>query len=262
MNTRLRGYAYAGLLVLLPVTGLTHDRWESSAFNTDDDDGTPNELVHGSVQRVHDLEGLADEDWMVLRSKARHSYEARVGSGTAMWATLPFLANFDRVTASGVVLTPGLADGANVSVATTLSVRWIAAGSANEFLRAVGHDANLSANDTYDVELYDTTYFMPRFNNSASQITILVVQNTTDSNVAGDIHFYDSGGALLSTQPLGLGPQALLVLNSATIPALVGASGSVTIAHLGGWGALAGKGVSLEPTTGFTFDTPLTTLPR
>ena len=92
MNTRIRAYAYAGLLVLLPVTGRTHDRWESSAFYPDDTFMTPNELVHGSVQRRHDLEGLGDEDWMVLRSKARHSYEARVGSGTAVWATLSFLA--------------------------------------------------------------------------------------------------------------------------------------------------------------------------
>jgi hypothetical protein len=48
----------------------------------------------------------------------------------------------------------------------------------------------------------------------------------------------------------------------ATIPVLLGQSGSVTIAQLGGYGALAGKGVALEPSTGFTFDAAFTPLPR
>jgi hypothetical protein len=32
----------------------------------------------------------------------------------------------------------------------------------------------------------------------------------------------------------------------------------VQIAHVGGYGALSGKAVSLEPSTGFTFDTAMT----
>jgi hypothetical protein len=51
-------------------------------------------------------------------------------------------------------------------------------------------------------------------------------------------------------------------MNTAAIPALAGASGSASIAHDGGWGGLAAKGVAVEPATGFTFDTPATTLPR
>ena len=160
-----------------------------------------------------------------------------------------------------VVLTSGLADGAIIDHASTLVVRWIASTGTNEYLRVDSRN-NLLASETYDIELYDTTYFMPRFNNSSSQVTILVIQNTKDSLVTGEIYFYNTGGTLLSTQPLSIPAQGVHFLNSATIPALAGQSGSVTIAQLGGYGALAGKGVALEPSTGFTFDTALTPLPR
>jgi urease beta subunit len=201
---------------------------------------------------------------MVVRSKTRHSYEARVSSGTVIWNrdTCVVCALFDRVSFLGTVLTPGVPDGATTTYnAGTLAVRWIAGAGGNEFLRVDGRTTH-AAIDTYDLELYDTTYFLPRFNNSSSQVTVLVVQNTTDAPVTGEIHFYDAGGALLSTQALSLAGHGVQILNSAAVPALAGQSGSVTIAHLGGYGALAGKGVALEPATGFTFDTALTPLPR
>jgi hypothetical protein len=265
MDRRLRRCAYASLLVLLPAAGWTDDRWEQSTYSTDDTVQTHNELVHGSIQRGHDLQGALDQDWMVLRSKQRHSYEARVSSGSTAWqydgGGCTNCAEFERVDWYGALLTPGFPDGSTVSFPRTLVVRWIATDGGNEFLRAEGRDT-LLAGDTYDVELFDTTYFMPRFNNSGSQVTILLVQNTTDVLVTGEVYFHNAAGTLLSTQPLSLPARGVLVLNSSTIPALVGQSGAVMIAQLGGYGALAGKGVALEPTTGFTFDTPLTPLPR
>jgi hypothetical protein len=263
MNRRLGRYAYAGLLLLLPALGRTDDRWEQSTFATDDGNATQNELVHGSVQRGHDLQGALDQDWMVLRSKARHSYEARVSSGGTNWdsGVCTNCAEFDRVDWGGIVLTPGVPDGSDITFPGTLAVRWIATAAAREYLRAEG-GTTLGAGDTYDIELYDTTYFMPRFNNSGSQVTVLLIQNTTDVPVTGEIYFHNAAGTLLTTQALSLPAQGVFVLNSSTIPALIGQSGSVMIAQLGGYGALAGKGVALEPNTGFTFDTPLTPLPR
>jgi hypothetical protein len=41
-----------------------------------------------------------------------------------------------------------------------------------------------------------------------------------------------------------------------------GRSGSVRITHDCGYGGLSGKAVSIEPATGFTFDTPLLPRPR
>ena len=99
MNRRLRTYAYAGLLAVLPATGRADDRWEAGTYRTDDDCNTINEIVHGSVQRGHDLQGASDTDWMAVKVTARHSYEARVSSGTAVWnpESCSNCAVFDRV---------------------------------------------------------------------------------------------------------------------------------------------------------------------
>jgi hypothetical protein len=56
--------------------------------------------------------------------------------------------------------------------------------------------------------------------------------------------------------------QGVQVLATGSIPALAGRSGSAQIAQLGGYAALAGKAVALEPATGFTFDTLVTPVPR
>jgi hypothetical protein len=114
----------------------------------------------------------------------------------------------------------------------------------------------------YDVELYDTTLFVPRFNNSATQTTVFVVQNTTNAPVSGFVYFHDAGGALLFPVALSIVEHGVQVFNTAAIPALAGKSGSATIAQLGGYGALTGKAVAVEPATGFTFDTAITPVPR
>jgi hypothetical protein len=46
------------------------------------------------------------------------------------------------------------------------------------------------------------------------------------------------------------------------VPGLAGQSGAAEIAQMGGYGALTGKAVALEPATGFTFDTSIVALPR
>jgi hypothetical protein len=48
--------------------------------------------------------------------------------------------------------------------------------------------------------------------------------------------------------------------NTASVAGAAGQSGSITVTHDGGYGELAGKTVALEPSTGFSFDTPM--LPR
>ena len=51
------------------------------------------------------------------------------------------------------------------------------------------------------------------------------------------------------------------VVNTGSLPALAGLSGSAQISHDAGFGELAGKAVALEPSTGFTFDTVMATIP-
>jgi hypothetical protein len=261
--------ALATLVAASPVR--SHDRWDLGTLGDDDGPSSnPNELTHGSSQ-IHDLEATgspADQDWFQVRVRARHSYEARVLGATVFWSSLGgplcavgFCADLDRVDAGGTVLqgASDLEEGSSNAVA----VRWIASTAAVALLRVTGPNGTaLGTSDEYSFEFFDTTYAGPRFNNSASQTTFLIVQNLKDTAVAGNIDFYNASGTLLHSQPLALNAKATSVINTAALPGLAGQSGSVLIAQTGGYGALAGKAVALEPATGFTFDTPLVSAPR
>jgi hypothetical protein len=247
---------------------------------SDDTNATQNILRHGVAQLGHDLEGTGDEDWMVVRTKIGHSYEARVSGAGLFWddgCAGPFCPHFDRVNSGGTVLTPGtvtsddtggfffdLGGGNTYTVATGMSARWIATNDTKEFVRARGNASGLPmpAGLTYDVEFYDTTYFMPRWNNSATQFTVIVIQNTTNATVAGNMLFYGATGTQLHSEPFSIPEHGVRVFPSSSVVALAGQSGSASIVHTGGYGALAGKAVALEPGSGFSFDTPLTPLPR
>jgi hypothetical protein len=116
--------------------------------------------------------------------------------------------------------------------------------------------------DTYRLRFYETTATIPRFNNTATQATVLILQNTTEEPQDFWVQFWDVDGQLLRSVGSNLLGRRTMVLNTASVPELAGRSGSVTIVGFGGYGALAGKAVALEPATGFSFDSPLTYKPR
>jgi hypothetical protein len=260
---------------LAAATAAAHDKWDlpGSTDCADDESATCTELWHGARQ-THDLEGLSsapDQDWMVVETKAGRSYEVRVtGSNLALQAPACIACvTVDRVDGSGALLTAGQAPNgagpANSSAtANSQVVRWIAGpADQRDWIRVVGDLAfNLSANDQYDVELLDTTYFVPRWNQSGTQSTVFLIQNASQATVAGSVLFYDAGGALVHTQPISIARNGLQVFGAGSVPALAGVSGSAAIVHTGGYGALSGKAVALEPATGFTFDTPFQAVPR
>lgn len=264
-----------GIIFVLSGGAWAHDKWElaSSTDCIDDDFATCNTLVHGQVQ-THDLEGTTaspDNDWMVVETKARHSYEVQVFSANLALETpgCGGCVTVNRVDQAGTVLTPSIApDGggpANGGItANNLAVRWIGgSASQRDFIRVVGDTVfDLGPNDQYNIVLYDTTYFFPRWNQSGTQVTVLLIQNTTPVTVTGSIFFFNASGALLHTQPLSVPVSGLQVVSLGSIPALVGNSGSATVVHTGGYGALVGKSVALEPATGFSFDTPMMPIPR
>ncbi|MET0552523.1 MAG: hypothetical protein ABW221_05770 [Vicinamibacteria bacterium] len=260
--------------ILLAALGLfaggaarADDPWEPGS---DDGPNGWNMLRHGVVQRGHDLQGTPaapDRDWMKIVTKARHSYEARVSG--MYWddgCSIAACPRFDRVDTAGAVLTAGSASSEDVDLGTATigrTVRWIAEAGAAERLLATGDlVAPLGPDSVYDVVYYDTTLFVPRWNNTATQTTVLLLQNTTDTAVTGSAYFHDAAGALLATVPVQVPPQGVQVTATGSIPALAGRSGSAQVAQLGGYGALAGKAVALEPATGFTFDTLVTPVPR
>jgi hypothetical protein len=243
------------------------DPWELSGDNSPNGG---NMLRHGVVQRGHDLEGAAaapDLDWMKIVTKARHSYEARASG--MYWddgCAIGPCPRFDRVDTAGVVLTAGGASSEDVDVgASTIgrTVRWIADVGAPERLLATGDRVvPLGPDSVYEVVYYDTTLFVPRWNNTATQTTVLLLQNVTNAAVTGSVYFHDAAGVLLATVPVAVPQQGVQVLATGSVPALAGRSGSAQIAQLGGYAALAGKAVALEPATGFTFDTLVMPVPR
>jgi hypothetical protein len=161
------------------------------------------------------------------------------------------------VNSGGVVLIPGAPDG---WPSGSLSVRW-ATGDVDSVyhLRAASNTGLTGL--TYDFALHDTTLFLPRFNNVGTQATVVLLQNTRTTPVGGFVHFFDGTGAHLHSQDFTLQGNATFVFPTVGIPALQNVSGSAAVAHTAGYGGLTGKGVALEPATGFTFDTPLSVLP-
>ena len=90
------------------------------------------------------------------------------------------------------------------------------------------------------IRAYDTTYSISRFNNSATQVTLLVIQNTSTDTVAGTAWLWNAAGTLVISQPFSLAPNAVFVVNTSTLAPGVG--GSITVSHDGRYGSLAGQG--------------------
>jgi hypothetical protein len=249
--------AAAALAVLCHARpALADDIWEGFAPG-DDTCNTNVELVHGARQ-IHDLQSfiiVLDVDWARVQQRKQRSYEVRVVSTPLRTAEIAPPA---RVNCAGAVQTAGVPY-ENVA-RDAVSIRWLSEGDGETFIRTT-NPSIVSAAAVYEIQLLETTYAVPRFNNSATQQTVLLVQNTRASTVAGEIHFFGPAGALIVSHPFSIPARGLLVLNTSTLGPLAGQSGSALVAHDGGYGALAGKAVALEPATGFTFDTPLEAKP-
>jgi hypothetical protein len=235
------------------------DQWDLGT-DADNSSGTDNAPFHGAEQ-IHDLGALPgalpDEDWYITRPHPFSSYEFVVDGMTG---------NLDLLT-SGVqlVTSTGTALATSTGYGTTLSLSYRRGTTVeNSFIRVRGAlcGTGCTGTDTYRARFYDTTYTIPRFNNSGTQTTALLIQNNTSRGCEISIFFMDAAGALIvpgGTTGTHLAPYALNVFAP---PGVAGQSGSVRIAHECGYGGLSGKAVSVEPSTGFTFDTPMLHRPR
>jgi hypothetical protein len=226
-----------------------------------DDDAPPlaqRELAHGMLVR-EDFAAPAGEDVFRIAQAPRASYEVLVDgiAGDAGPVALERLAA-DNATVLDV--------GGPVGTGAGVSLRFsngAAAAVANQHLRLRAACAAVcDAGDVYRVRAYETTLRAPRFSNVGGQVTLLVLQNPSAAAVDGVAYFWTASGALLLAHPIALAPRQTLVVNAVSLPALVGRSGSVTVAHTAPYGVLMGKAVALEPATGFGFDTPLAVRPR
>jgi hypothetical protein len=202
---------------------------------------------------------VAYDDFFRISEGPRSSWEVVVDATTGdLGSNGPAL---ERIASDGfTVLQSSLPIGAGFS--RSLSFENMSASATNEFVRvrSLGCGAHCGPADIYRLRAYETTLTVARFNNSSTQFTVLLVQNTSDHGISGTLWFRDLDGALLGSEPLALAPRATQVLNTA--PVAPGASGTISISHDGRYGDLAGKAVAVEPATGFTFDTPLEPRPR
>jgi hypothetical protein len=235
------------------------DVWDVQTQNDNSAAGTENELVHGSDQ-LHDLGALpgpaADNDWYQISQKPFSSYEVVVDAtsgdiGTGLVVT--------RTNSSGSTV---LQTSDPVGVGYSRSLRWVNATSLEINIERIHVNSaqcttDCGADDVYRLRSYETTYAVPRFNNTGSQVTVLLLQNPTNYTITGTVYFWNSNGTSAGTSPINLAPKALQVLLTQTVAPT---SGALTIAHTGRYGDLSGKTVALEPATGFSFDSPM--IPR
>ena len=233
---------------------------DAQGVGTIGDDDAPslssNELSHGSQQQA-DL--LVRPDLYRIGQKPYSSYEVVIDgtSGDIVPVTL------ERLAGNNVTV---LQAASPVSVGDSVSLRFENTTSltvTNQHIRVDGVCATpCGSDDVYRIRAFETTYSIPRFNNSGSQVTVLLVQNPAAYTVTGDIWFWSTSGALLGSRALTLPARQTLVLNTATVLGVAGQGGTITISHDGRYGDLAGKTVALEPSTGFSFDSPMSARPR
>jgi hypothetical protein len=246
-------------LALIGARPALADVWDVATNNDNLATTTENDLVHGSDQ-IHDLGDLAgpaaDEDWFTVGESANSSYQAVVDGTTGDIGGV----TIERFDAAG---TTSAQTGVPIGVGYSRSLAWDNGAAVAEAIRVTSTDCpGCDTNDQYRIRFYDTTCAVARFNNSATQITVMVLQNTTSSAITGHYYLWSPAGVLLNpaSNTFSLAGNATFVRNT-TLDA-AGASGSITVTNDNGYGAVAGKAVAVEPATGFTFDTALSCRPH
>ena len=236
------------------------DVWDVQTSNDNTPGGTQNELVHGSDQ-IHDLGALqggtvADEDWYRIGQKAFASYEVTVDATSG---DIGAGVTVQRIASDGAtVLQTALPVTAGLNYSQSLRfMNATAVPIDDQYVRVTssGCTTDCGPDDVYRLRAYETTQSIPRFNNSATQVTVLLLQNPSGYQITGNVYFWATTGTLLGTTPFSLAAKSMMVLNTSTV--VPGVGGAITLASDGRYGDLTGKTVALEPATGFSFDSPM-----
>jgi hypothetical protein len=223
----------------------------------DDTNGSANQLLPGTRQ-LHDLAspsaGGADEDWYFVQLPHRTSWEfVMEGMGPGVGGASDPFTLVDP--AGGLVLN------SDFYLGPARSLHFEQAGPDTVYFvraRSTGCATTCGPEAVYEIRARETSLAVPRFNNSATQTTVLILQNRSSSfAVGGRVWFLAPSGQELGSQLFNLGASQALVLNTSTVPGAAGEGGTMVVTHDGRYGQLEGKAVALEPATGFTFDTPV-----
>jgi len=226
-----------------------------------DDDGVaaaaPVELAHGSTVRADlapPVGRASDLDFYVIRQQPYASYE--IVADELSGAAAPLLV--ERVASNGTVVQTATDTGTGGSVA----LRWFSVNTAGEHVRVRGAACGTTCgpDDRYRLRAYETTLGGARVNNTGTQATVVVLQNTTASPVVGAVYLWQPDGVLFLQENFQVEAHGTAVVDTTVNAGEL--SGSVTVTHNAPYGGLVGKAVSLDPATGFSFDAPLAPKPR
>jgi hypothetical protein len=222
--------------------------------------GTNNELTHGIVQQ-HDLVSVVplilDVDFYRIGIKAVTSWEVIVGGtsgglGTA-GSLLTLVDTAETVLATSIPVATGLSFSRTLRFVNNTLVddigRLIRVGSAACALLC-------TSLMQYEIVARETTVSLARFNNFGTQVTVLLTQNVTSAPVNATAHFFDAAGNNLHSQAFTIPAHGINVMPTYSFPAVNGVSGSLKITHDAPYAGINAKAVALEPSTGFSFDTP------
>lgn len=217
---------------------------------------TTNEL---NIDQEHDLEavgGVADEDWFIIFSNHRRSYEVRVFSESGE-PDFTATTTVTRTSADGnTVLQTNPVGSRSFAV-----LRWMNNTDTNavQRVRVSTGQTTLTSRSKYVIQLRETTLYCPRYNNSGTQTSVLILQQAraTTATCNVEAYFYNQDtGTIAGVSQNTLAQNNMLVISGAAVTGVPGTRGHVRVAHTCGNQALRGKLVALEPSTGFSFDTP------
>ena len=267
MRSSIRLRLALGLVLSCIPNAQAADYWDV-ATDQDDSPATDNHLIHGTVQQ-HDLQAsagpVADVDFYGVKTGIYSSYEAVIDSMSGDLDLNLDDTNFVRMDSTGTTVLQISEEGdpeSGPAASTARALRWFN-GLSNEYqllrVQSAACGTGCGPEDEYRIRFFNTTIAVPRFNNANGQVTVLIVQNPTSWNkhITGTAQFWKaSDGGFLGQLSFDLDSKAALVQNLAAVVGLNGQSGTITIAHDGGYGTLAVKSVAIEPATGFSFDSP------
>jgi uncharacterized repeat protein (TIGR01451 family) len=226
------------------------------------------ELTHGT-DALLDLAALpgpvVDQDVFRISQRPRSSYEVVVdsASGDIGSITAP-LANSLRLERVAPDAQNVLQTAVPVALGSARSLRWKTQDTPvdGQFIRVrsgMGScTTNCGSDDVYRIRVYETTYALPRFDNTPGHATFLVLQNSTDYEIEYHITCYSQFGGVFGGSGSSLDPRETKVIDTRDWADLI--SGSITIEHDGRYGDLIGKAMALDLEEGFSFDTAL--MPR
>jgi Domain of unknown function DUF11 len=252
-----------GTAISFPPGGVTDPDIDSNrAADTDNVTLEMAQLAHGydETRSLLSSEGAQDYYWISQEPFASYEVIVDAASGDIGGAQGPEL---DRLSADATLV---LQSADAVGAGHSRSLRWRTQSGPSrvddEFVRVRSADCatDCGLDDVYRIRAYETTYSIARFNNGGSQVSVLLLHNPTTRPVLGTLYFWVASGAPIATYGFNVAPRASLTLNTSTV--VSGQGGTVTVTNDAPYAALTGKIVSLEPSTGYSFDTPMLPRPR